>query len=198
MNTLKIKYFKTTNIIFHSRDIRKWQNKFKILGDIKLRNKFNQDLDSLIEGLRFKIISSAVLKTDLIKTYGPQANNPYDLSLTFILERTTFLTDRLKCNQLKVVVEARGKKEDSQLHNQYQIILNSGSSFVSNDRFQGRFKGIDFKKKNENILGTQLCDLVAYPMATKIIYPERENLAFKVIEKKIIVSFLKGIIWVMD
>lgn len=192
INELKLKYFKTTEIILHSRDIRKWQKDFKILGDIKLRHRFYQDLDKIIKNIDFTIISSAVLKTELIKTYGPQANNPYDLSLTFIMERTVFLTDLLKCKQVKVIAEARGKKEDAQLHNQYQITLNNGSTFVSSDRFQGRFVDIDFKKKSENILGTQLCDLVAYPMATKIVYPNRENLAFRVIEKKIYRQFPNG------
>lgn len=192
INGLKLKYFKTTEIVLHSRDIRKWQKDFKILGDIKLRHRFYQDLDEIIKNINFTIIASAVLKTELIKTYGPQANNPYDLSLTFIMERTVFLTDLLKCGQVKVVAEARGKKEDAQLHNQYQIILNNGSSFVSSDRFRDRFADIDFKNKKENILGTQLCDLVAYPMATKIVYPDRENLAFRVIEKKIYRQFPDG------
>ena len=63
---------------------------------------------------------------------------------------------------------------------------------MSNDRFRDRFADIDFKKKSENLLGTQLCDLVAYPMATKIVYPDRENLAFRVIEEKIYRQFPNG------
>lgn len=192
INDLKLKYFNSTEVVLHSRDIRKWQNDFKILGDLKLRNRFYQDLDRLIENLDFKIIASAIVKTDFIKTYGPQANNPYDLSLTFILERTIFLTDYLKCHKVKVVAEARGKKEDSQLHDQYQITLNNGTTFVTSDRFQNRFVNIDFKNKKDNILGTQLCDLVAYPLATKVIFPDRENLAFRVIEKKIYRQFPDG------
>ncbi|QQG40438.1 MAG: DUF3800 domain-containing protein [Candidatus Levyibacteriota bacterium] len=189
INNLKLKYFKTTEIILHSRDIRKWQKDFKILGDIKFRHKFYQDLDEIIKNIDFRIIATAVLKTELIKTYGPQANNPYDLSLTFIMERTVFLTDLLKCGQVEVVAEARGKKEDAQFHKQYQIILNNGSTFVSSDRFQDRFANIDFKRKSENILGTQLCDLVAYPLANYVLYPERENLAFRVVEPKMYRQF---------
>jgi len=189
---LKIKYFKTENIILHSRDIRKWQNEFKILGNIQLRNEFYDDIDNIIQKSDFSIVASAILKNKLIKNYGPQANNPYDLSLTFILERTVFLTDKLKCKKVEVIAEARGKKEDAKLHDQYQIILGNGTSFVSSQRFIKRFTDIDFKKKKENIIGNQLCDLVAYPMATKIIYPDRENLAFRVIEQKIYKQFPDG------
>lgn len=191
-NNLKLKYFGNRDIIFHSRDIRKWQGSFKVLGDIKLRSKFYEDLDSFISNSNFKIIASAILKNELIKSYGPRSSDPYDLSLTFILERTVFLTDTFHCNKVEVVAEARGRKEDSNLHNQHQIILSNGTSFVSNERFKKRITDITFVNKSENNLGTQLCDLVAYPLATKIIYPDRENLAFRVIEPKIYKQFPDG------
>ena len=186
---LKVKYFRNKNIILHSRDIRKWQNFFKVLGDPKIRSDFYNDLDKLISITDFNIISSAVLKDKLINLYGPQANNPYDLSLTFILERTTFLTDKLKSGKVEIIAEARGKNEDAKLHDQFQIIMANGTKFVTSKRLNTKFSDIDFKKKGENILGTQLCDLVAYPLANYVLYPERDNFAFKVIEPKIYKQF---------
>jgi len=191
INNLKKKFFKSTDLILHSRDIRKWQNDFKILGDPKIRNDFYNEINRLISQTEFTIISSAVLKNKLIEEYGPQANNPYDLSLTFVLERSVFLTDILNCQKVKVIAEARGKKEDSKLHDQYQIILTNGTQFVDSERFLKRFTDIDFKKKKDNIAGTQLCDLVAYPLANYVLYPDRENLAFKVIEPKMYRQFPK-------
>jgi len=189
INTLKKKYFNRTDIILHSRDIRKWQNDFKILGDPKIRSDFYNSLDNLISQTEFTVISAAVLKNKLIEQYGPQANNPYDLSLTFVLERTIFLTDRFNCNKVEIVAEARGKNEDAKLHDQYQIITTNGTQYVESERFNKRFQDIDFKKKKENIAGTQLCDLVAYPLANYVLYPERENLAFRTIESKMYRQF---------
>lgn len=191
VNKLKHKYFDRTDIILHSRDIRKWQYDFKILGDPKIRSDFYNDLDRLITETDFTVIASAVLKDKLIKQYGPQANNPYDLSLTFVLERTVFLTDRFKCNKVEIIAEARGKKEDAKLHNQYQIVQSNGTQYVNSERLVSRFTDIDFKKKEENILGTQLCDLVAYPLANYVLYPERENLSFRVINPKMYRQFPK-------
>jgi len=191
VNRLKQKYFQTTDIILHSRDIRKWQYAFKVLGDPKLRSDFYHDLDDLISRANFTVIASAVLKDKLIAQYGPQANNPYDLSLTFVLERTVFLTDRLKCGKVEVIAEARGKNEDAKLHDQFQIILSNGTKYVSPERFGKRFTDIDFAKKAANIPGTQLCDLIAYPLANYVLYPERENLAFRVINSKMYRQFPK-------
>ena len=192
-NKLKTKYFKSTEIIFHSRDIRKWQKEFKILGNIKIRHNFYQDLDRIISQAKFTIVASAILKDELIKLYGPRANNPYDLCLSFILERATFYLDLIdKNSEVKVVAEARGKREDAKLQAQYQLIISNGTNYVDSDRFRRRFKEIEFVKKKENNLGTQLADLVAYPIATKIIYPNRENLAFRIIESKIYRQFPNG------
>ena len=189
INDLKKKFFKKTDVILHSRDIRKWQNDFKLLGDPKIRSEFYSNLDKLISQTEFTVIASAVLKNKLIEQYGPQANNPYDLSLTFILERTVFLTDRFDCSKVEVIAEARGKNEDAKLHNQYQIIISNGTQYVKSERFVKRLTDIDFRKKEENIAGTQLCDLVAYPLANYVLYPERENLAFKIIEPKMYRQF---------
>ena len=189
---LKQKFFNRADIIFHSRDIRKWQNDFKVLGDPKIRSDFYNDLDKLISQTDFTVISSAVLKDKLIQQYGPQANNPYDLSLTFVLERSVFLTDRFNCDKVEVIAEARGKNEDSKLHDQYQVIVSNGTPYVKPQRFAERLKDIDFRKKRENIAGTQLCDLVVYPLANYVLYPSRENIAFKVINSKMYRQFPDG------
>ncbi|MBU0978317.1 MAG: DUF3800 domain-containing protein [Patescibacteria group bacterium] len=191
VNKIKLKYFDNTDIILHSRDIRKWQFAFKSLGDPKLRSDFYNDLDNLIEKTEFTVIACAVLKDKLINLYGPQANNPYDLSLTFVLERTIFLTDKFKSCKVEVIAEARGKNEDSKLHDQYQIIISNGTQYVDSNRLINRFTEIDFQKKEANVAGTQLCDLIAYPLANYVLYPERENLAFRIIKPKMYRQFPK-------
>jgi len=101
------------------------------------------------------------------------------------------LTDTLDCSQVEVVAEARGKEEDAKLHDQYQLVLANGTQYVDPPRFGNRFKDIDFKKKVENVPGTQLCDLVAYPLANYVLYPDRENLAFRIVGPKMYRQFSK-------
>lgn len=162
------------------------------MGDLKLRNSFYKDLDNFISQTKFAIIASAILKQELIKQYGPRADNPYNLCLAFILERAIFYADTIGCHSIKVIAEARGKREDAGLQNQYQLVLSNGTKFVTSKRFQKKFIEIDFVKKEENNLGTQLCDLVAYPIATRILYPELENLAFRIVEPRIYQQFPDG------
>ena len=186
---LKIKHFNDSGIILHSRDIRKWQNEFKCLGDINKRSDFYKDLDNLIKNSKFKIIASAINKDKLIQLYGPRADNPYNISLSFILERCIFYTDNIGCNSIGVIAESRGKKEDNHLFTQYQLILSNGTKYITSEKFKNKIKSFKFINKYENNTGTQIADLVAYPIATKIIFPERVNLAFEIIEDKIYRQF---------
>lgn len=187
---LKLKHFGSKDIILHSRDIRKWQKEFKCLGDVNKRLVFYKDLDNLIKNSEFSIIASAINKNKLIQQYGPRADNPYNISLSFILERSIFYTDNIKYSHIGIIAESRGKKEDEQLYNQHQLILSNGTHYITSTRFKEKIKFFKFIDKNENNIGTQISDLIAYPIATKIIYPERVNLAFEVLENKIYRQFL--------
>ena len=55
--------------------------------------------------------------------------------------------------------------------------------------YRNKVKAPKFIDKSENNIGTQIVDLAAYPIATKIIFPERANLAFEIIEDKIYRQF---------
>ena len=117
------------------------------------------------------------------------ADNPYNTSPSFILERSIFYTDNIGCSQIGISAESRGKREDNQLYSQYQLVLASGTRYATNQRFKDKIKFFKFVGKNENNIGTQISDLVAYPIATKIMFPERINIAFEVLEDKIYRQF---------
>ena len=81
------------------------------MGDINKRSDFYKDLDNLIKNSHFKIIASAINKDKLIQLYGPRADNPYNISLSFILKRSIFYTDNIGCNYVEIIAESRGKKQ---------------------------------------------------------------------------------------
>ncbi len=184
INQLKQDYFGNTDIILHSRDIRKWQYAFSGLHDPYKRQQFYEAVNVIIRTTEFHVIASAIKKDELIKQYGPQSQNPYNISLTFILERTTFLTDRLECDRVQVIAEARGKKEDASLHTKYQLIRSEGTRYIEANRLQNKFSEIDFTKKSQNVIGVQLADLVAYPISQYVLHPSSEHLSFNEIEPK--------------
>lgn len=186
LNEFKMKYFNSSKVILHSRDIRKCNNEFSILFDLNLKESFYKDLNLIIQTSKFVIISSIIDKKNIIKTYGKLVADIYELSLSFILERTVFSFDsNNETNiQLKIILESRGRKEDEQLRIHFQKLLSRGTSFIEPTRFKKYNITIEFKSKILNDEGLQLADLMAYPIARDYLNPTGVNESYKIVENK--------------
>jgi hypothetical protein len=192
LNRIKKKFFKTTDVIFHSRDIRKWQKEFTSLGDPSLRQDFYDEFNDFLVRANILIISSVIRKDEYIELHGPQASSPYNIALNFILERAIYFAQKEAVSTIEIIAESRGKKEDNDLQSQFQITVNHGTKYVKPEDFKRYYsKPLSFIRKAENNLGTQIADMLAYPIAQKIAFPERINLAFAILEKKFYRSFEK-------
>ena len=187
INNFKIKYFNSTEVILHSRDIRKCEGPFAILFDLEMKKGFYNDLNNILKSHNFMLVASAILKQKHVDKYGKLADDPYEIALTFVLERILFESDARKNSKiLDVVIESRGKREDQKLAERYNELLYKGSSQVSSKRFVATFcSEIDFKRKKENDIGLQIADLCAYPIARHVLYPKEPYPSFDVIKDKI-------------
>lgn len=182
----KNKYFGTTEVILHSRDIRKCQGAYQILFDLKLKGQFYKDLDKLLGESSYCLLGSGVNKKKLIKKYGKGAKNPYALSLSFIIERLIFYLDSLdKRASVKILAEERGKREDKMLLSHFNSIIDRGTYYIQPDRLKGKVRGFSFHNKHDNVVGLQIADLCAYPMARHLLHPKEPYIPFEVIEGKI-------------
>ncbi|OPY72805.1 MAG: hypothetical protein A4E64_02793 [Syntrophorhabdus sp. PtaU1.Bin058] len=186
INTFKTKYFKTTQIILHSREIRKCEGPFQILFNLDIKASFYAALNKIIENTTYKIIGAGINKEKHIKKYGKSAKDPYSLSLSFIIERLMFCLDSLDKNgTVEIEVEERGKKEDTLLLSHFNSILDRGTYYISSQRLKKTILSFGFYSKKENVTGLQIADLCAYPLARHLLNPEIPYIPFDIIEKKI-------------
>ena len=154
VNLFKQKYFNTSNVILHSREIRKCEGSFQILFDLNLKAKFYEDMNLIIKNYKFKIIGVGINKEEYIKRYGKSAKDPYALSLSFIIERLIFYLDELnKEAEVEIIAEKRGGKEDKKLLSQFNSTLDLGKYYISSDRLKKKIKKFEFKFKKDNIIG---------------------------------------------
>jgi hypothetical protein len=181
---LKMDYWGHEAVILHSRDIRKAQRDFAFLAKAEARKPFYERLNQIIGNSNYSLICSAIRKEQLSDRYGHNANNPYDLALTFALERLLQLLEDCGQKEIKIVAEARGKSEDKQLQLSFLNIINQGTSFFDSSRFRKIKFELLFRSKSMNVVGTQLADLVAYPTARWIINPSADNASFLVFKDK--------------
>lgn len=186
INSLKQELFKTTEVILHSRDIRKCDGAFQILFDLDIKKRFYERLNKIISDAKFTIISVAIDKKKHIKKYGKVASNPYTICLSYVLERLVFCTDNYSVDStISIVIEKRGKKEDRQLLSHYNSIIDRGTYHVSATRFKHRVVDFTMMTKRDNNIGLQISDLCAYPIARHVLNSQEPYIPFQIIENKL-------------
>lgn len=188
---LKIEIFGTKNVIIHSVDIRKWRGPFTILADEALRIRFFEGIEKILSrNNAYVIVSCTILKEQLSKfCVRGEEDDVYGLSLSYLIERSIFCVDNeIKGDtlpEITIVVERRGKKEDSKLLNYYNGLRNRGTKWVTPDRLRARISDFSFKYKKDNIIGLQIADLIAYPITIHLLHPERYNPSYEAVKHNV-------------
>ena len=180
VNRLKFEYFGHEGVILHSRDIRKAQGDFGFLTNPQRRQAFLKDLTEIMDTCQYRLLAVAIRKDELTARYR-YPDDPYDLALLFAMERLVSVLEAARQRQVTIVAEKRGQKEDRDLHVAFQRIVTRGSGFVSAERFQRIEFTLRFLPKSFNIIGTQLADLAAYPIARWVLDRKKLNPAFEVV-----------------
>ena len=181
---LKTDYFGHEGVILHSRDIRKAQNYFGFLTDLNKREIFIKRINALMESLDYKLIVSVIKKQMHKEKYGLVASHPYDLAMKFCLERLLPLLEEVQQKEIYLIAESRGKREDHNLELSFLKIISQGTEYIDSKRFKQIDFNLKFVSKKMNITGTQLADLVAYPVARHALNPNKINLSYNVISEK--------------
>ena len=189
IDDFKQEFFNTTEVILHSRDIRKCDGAFQILFDLDLKKRFYERLNKIIYDAKFTIFAVAINKAQHLKKYGKTADNPYAICLSYILERLVFCTGSYSnVSTVSIVIEKRGRKEDAQLLAHYNSIIDSGTYHVTSNRFKQRIVDFEMVAKKDNKIGLQIADLCAYPVARHVLNAEEPYIPFKIIEDKLYCS----------
>ena len=177
----KTKFWGHDEIVLHEHDIRKPRNEFTILIERATREAFISELTQLINSVSFTIIASVIDKKKFTSQYT-QPGNPYEISLSFGLERVfRYLADIGQSDKITpVVVERRGKKEDEELELCFRRIRD-GANYL-NKILPYDLVMID---KKANSTGLQIADLTARPIGIKTLRPDQPNRAYDIIVKKL-------------
>lgn len=151
-------------VILHRREIMNATGPFKTFQDINVRSHFNKRCLAFVSDQRFTIMAVVLDKTRHLSAYGHAAFHPYHYCMTTLLELYCGLLRRLAAKG-DVLAESRGKREDGELKKAYDFLVDSGTQFHGPGFFQDVLTGTELKtaKKEANISGLQLADLLAHP-----------------------------------
>ena len=176
----KFQHFGHDMLILHEHDIRKEKNGFNLINRAG-KTGFMTKLGSLIHQQPFVIVS-AVIDKQLLADQYQYPDNPYHIALTFCLESLYgFLADKEQDTlETHVVVENRGKKEDSELETAFQQACDGHNALQHSLPFK-----VVFADKRTNSPGLQLADLIARPIGLHVLRPKQKNQAFDILKNKL-------------
>lgn len=179
LRQLKFATFGHDMVVLHEHDIRKKENAFAMMSR-EPRESFLADLNRIIEAARFTLVAVVIDKRSLQPPVS--SANPYHLALLFGLERVArLLAERGQGERLThVVVEARGKREDTELELEFRRICEGANELGRALPFR-----LIMADKRANSEGLQLADMVARPVALSILRPGQPNRAMDILHGKL-------------
>lgn len=182
INQLKEVHFGSLDIVLHSYEIRKAKKDFSMLLNREKRERFISDMNTLITELDFTIIAACIRKEELNGQYR-KPSDPYDLAFTFIVERfVKFLSENGGVGYFSF--ESRDPKSNRDLLDTYDWYRTVGNTYCPQELFNAHISKIEFVKKDENINGHQVADLVAYPIGRFCSNRGGQNPAFEILKPK--------------
>ena len=161
--------------ILHREDIVHRRGPFHVLRDDAVRAAFDDALIELIEAAPITVFGVVIDKF----THGGKGyrhlTHAYHYCLAAMLERYCGLLGFLGAAG-DVLVEARGKREDRTLEEEFRSVWNNGTFYLSSSQAQTTLtsKELKVKPKMLNIAGLQVADILAHPVKRDVLR-ERER-----------------------
>lgn len=161
--------------ILHRKEIINKRYPFHVLNDPEKENAFNADLLTLLEELQYVVVTVVIDKLEHKTKYTTWRYHPYHYCLAILLERFILYLES-KGHIGDALAESRGGREDLKLKDSYHQLYESGTEFISVERFRKSLTScqLKLKPKRNNIAGLQLADLLAYPSKQDVL--RRNNL----------------------
>lgn len=157
-------------LFLHRTELIEAKGRFSRLTDSKRRTAFDADLFALLEGTAYRVITVVVDKRSHKEKEYRAIKQPYHYGLHALLERYCGWLRYIRSNG-DVMSESRGKAEDKQLAKAYRDFYEKGSNYFTPADAQAVLtsKELKLKKKEANVPGLQLADLLAHPSTRDVL-----------------------------
>lgn len=183
VQAFKRRLFGRDDLILHTADITRNRNGFEQLQDTAFRQRFYHELNDLMRNLEYMVVACVIRKEDHLARYGVAALDPYLMSLDVLVERFCFEIGPTTDGGV-IVAERRGPTLDAQLELAWLNLKVQGTRHIQAVDIDDRIKGLSLRRKQDNIAGLQLADLVVTPIGRYVLgKPIRED--FRIVEEKL-------------
>ncbi len=177
VSELKLKHFGHDAVVLHEYDIRKGGEPFEFRSDDAQR-EFMEDLADLMAAAPVRFAASMIDKRTVPQGLAPWLDG-YGVCFEHGVSRIAGLLQLengqpTDSTRVRIVAEARGKRENSRLRDVFSASRPSGDF------------DLVIADKALNLPGLQLADLAAHPIARHYLEPDQPNRAWDIIREKLV------------
>ncbi|MBM3324734.1 MAG: DUF3800 domain-containing protein [Calditrichaeota bacterium] len=167
-------------LILHRKEIINKKPPFESLRDADRCAAFDTDLLGIVDLFDYEAITVVLDKAEHNARYAIWHYDPYHYCMTVLIERYARWLERHK-QVGDVMAESRGGKADMRLKKSFRKLWENGTEWVSTGTIQSVLtsRELKLKKKDNNIAGLQLADIIAHPSHMYVLeqYGASENQA---------------------
>lgn len=160
-------------VILHRTDIMKRKSHFRVLESSDIADRFDGELINIFTNSDYQVITVGIDKEAHTRHYS-DPSHPYHYLLEILVER---YVKQLHTWNAKgdIFVESRNHNDNNTLNVEFRLFYEAGNENVSVDRVQRRLIDgkLNFKRKDQNVAGLQLADLIAFPSHRHLVCSDR-------------------------
>ena len=123
---------------------------------------------------------------DAKRKYAPREEEENAGEFLQLIPGGSFLPNPIKPSRSRSSKQKESAQETVAVN--IELRTPTGTSWVTSERMKSTIKKLTFVPKTANIIGLQIADLVAYPIACHILRPDVPNPAFDILRKNINLS----------
>jgi hypothetical protein len=181
LQRFKFEFWGHDEVVLHEHEIRKPKGDFLFLLQRHVRERFLAGIAQQIQDMPATVVAVVIDKPAYVAQYRTPAS-PYDYAMETGLERIYREMERRGQGErmTPVIVEARGRREDSELELAFRRVCDGTNALRKNLPLQ-----LVMIPKTSNSPGLQLTDLMARPVGLRHFRPTQANRAFEIIHPKL-------------
>ncbi|MBP8591411.1 DUF3800 domain-containing protein [Candidatus Shapirobacteria bacterium] len=174
---IKFKFWGKTDIVFHSREIWRKADDFRILQDEKIRKEFQKLLFNLLSKGGYQIFSIVVDNSQAAKLNWD--NKKVYKETTNLMVKNFILTLLATKSRGRLIVESASSEKDFYFHKAASHYLAKGlpEFNVPYTDVQNALTEISFVTKKNFDIEEQIADLLAYGAKLKFLNPKGQQLS---------------------
>lgn len=180
LRAFKRTYFGDENLILHEREIRRGDGAFRRLKGIEEREATAAALRLFVAAAPFRIAAFGYRK-DRYQPSEVDRAEPYAVPMIAALlsQQIAMPHTRGLDPATELVLDSRGAVEDAQLASVIER-----ATFLSGPPY-GDFRfDVRFARKSERVAGVELADLIANPIARRVLNEDHPLIPFEILEPK--------------